>query len=155
MGCQRLTCHPKIIQQKISKFHMGLHFSSARCPKNQKPPLKALRTLYPFILLLHVASNTEFFEKLGSRADHINSNSGQFCTENHVKNDETFFWCDPSTSFGKCNKDRVLAKTRCDFDRLGFTSKKSTSHGESSPVGLPNAWKCLQERRALEFAAVR
>ena len=51
-----------------------------------------------------------WIEKLGSRADQINSDL--FCKENHVKTMCTSFsaWCDPSTFFrGKCSKNQILA----------------------------------------------
>ena len=53
---------------------MGLHFSSARFPEKQKKQLCAMSVYVR-------ASNLEF-EKLDSKADHINSD--WFCKDNHV-----------------------------------------------------------------------
>ena len=83
---------------------MGLRFSSARALRNKNLGLRFKDFwLYPSMLVLPTLN----FEKLGSRADHVNSD--QFSNENHVKTWWDFLLVWSINIFqGKCSKDQIF-----------------------------------------------
>ena len=108
-------------------FQVSRHGSSFFCKGLKKQNL-SLRFkdfwLYPSMLVLPTLN----FEKLGSRADHINSD--QFSNENHVKTWWDFLLVWSINIFqGKCSKDRILDNETWLWSVGGLLRKISLSWG--------------------------
>ena len=109
--------------KRLFQVSHGFSLFFCRVPRNIKEISLRLKDfgLHPSMLVLPILN----FEKFGSRPHHIWPLLQWESCKNIVSS-----WCDPSTSL-KANAAKIWS--------VGVCFKKSTSHEESSPAGLPNA----------------
>ena len=124
MNFQRLRPQAMLTPTECFRFHMRLHFSSTGWPKKSKTlSLKACQ-LYLSILVIRNLEFRETWEQSWSNEfSPIPSMQNLVCFINVIQ--------------GKCSKDWILPNQMWRWS-VGVCFKKSTSHGESSPAGLPN-----------------